>query len=146
MGLRPQTERTLGGAAAAGVHGQIRVQQERHVVAAEIEIAFVGLGDPGQRVEIFDYRRVGVVLKTAVLSEDNAGDFVQRFALGEVAYLVVEFTLHDKIDGGRGTQGGFGLDSSRRPDERNFHLGIQVAHHLGDLHVNVKTRGGRKQD
>ena len=38
-----------------------RVQQERNVVARDIQIALVDLGDPGQRVQVLDGRAFGIV-------------------------------------------------------------------------------------
>ena len=63
MGLRPQAEGAQGRASARGVERNERVQQERDVVAGDIEIALVGLGDPGQRVQVLDGRAFGVVAR-----------------------------------------------------------------------------------
>ena len=45
-------------AAARGVQRDERIQQERDVVARDVEIALVDLGDPGQLVQILDGRRL----------------------------------------------------------------------------------------
>ena len=48
-------------AAARGVERNERIQQERDVVARDVQIALVDLGDPGQRVQVLDGRAFGVV-------------------------------------------------------------------------------------
>ena len=73
VGLRPEAEGTHGGAAARGVKGDEGVQQERNVIAPDIEIALVDLGDPRQRIQIIDGRRLRIVNDTSVqaVAEDR---------------------------------------------------------------------------
>ncbi len=73
MRLRPQAERAHRRAAARGVERNVRIQQERNVVAREIEIALVDLGDPGQLVQIFDDGAFGIVNDVAVLAKLTPG-------------------------------------------------------------------------
>ena len=56
--LRPQAERAHGRAAARRVERNERVQQERNVVAPEVEVALVDLRHPGQLVEVLDVPRL----------------------------------------------------------------------------------------
>jgi hypothetical protein len=64
--LRPEAEGALRRAAARGVERDVRVQQERHVVAGHVHVALVDLGGPGHRVEVFNLRAVGIVHDLAV--------------------------------------------------------------------------------
>ena len=50
--LRPQAERALRRTSARGVERDVGVQQERHVVARDIEVALVDFGDVGQSIQI----------------------------------------------------------------------------------------------
>src|ERR1035441_1298988 len=61
--LRPQAEGALRRAAARGIERHKRVQQERHVVLGDVEVASVNLSGPGHLVELFggNLRPVGVV-------------------------------------------------------------------------------------
>ena len=59
--LRPQAERALRRTATRGVQRDVRVEQERNVVAARIEVALVDVDDVRQRIEIGDCRAVGIV-------------------------------------------------------------------------------------
>ena len=96
--LRPQAERALRRAAARGVERDERIQQERHVVPGDVEIALVDVSDVRQRVEILNLRRVRIVDDLAVLQEGNSGNLFQRLAVGEVDDRVVEFLAADEID------------------------------------------------
>ncbi len=75
QGLRPQAEGALRRAAARGVQRDIRIQQERHVVAGDVEIALVNVGNVGQRVEILNLRGVGIVHDLVHLSETRRREF-----------------------------------------------------------------------
>src|ERR1700760_2801922 len=104
MCLRPQAESTHRRTAARGVHRDERVQQERNVVIPDVEIAIVNLRDPGERVEILDHRRIGIVYDGAVFPEARAGDFLERLAVRVIDDLIVEFLADDEIDGKTGTK------------------------------------------
>ena len=145
VGLRPQAEGAQRRAAARGVEGDERVQQERNVVARDVQIALVDLGHPGQRVQIFDGRPFRVVDHAAVLAEAHAGQLLERLALGVIGDLVIELAPHHEIDGLVRQQRLFRLDGHRRPHEGHLQLRVDVLHHLGHLHVHVKAGSGGVQ-
>jgi hypothetical protein len=68
--LRPEAEGALRRAAAGAVERDVRMQQERDVVARDVHVAGVDVGDPGHvgLVELLDLRTVGVVDVGAVFA------------------------------------------------------------------------------
>ncbi len=145
MRLRPQTKRAHGRAAARGVEGNIRIQQKRDIVFAEIQVALVDLGHPRKLVQILDGWALGIVDVDSVLAVTDARKLAQRRALGVVGDLVIELAPHDEVDGLGGVQHLVRLDRHRRPHEAHLHLGIGVLHHVRDLHVHVKAGRGSEQ-
>ncbi len=145
MRLRPQAERAHRRTAARGVEGNVRVQQERNVIPAEVQIALVDLRNPGQLVEILDVAAFRIVNVRAVLAVADAGKILERRALGVVGDLIIELAAHDEIDRLGRVQNFIRLDGHRRSDEGDLHLGVRVLHHLRDLHVHVKSRRGGEQ-
>ena len=97
--LRPQAESAHRRAAARGVERNERIQQERDVVAGDVQIALVDLRHPGQLVQIFDHAAFRIVDDAAVLAEADAGQFFERLALGEIGNLIIELAAHHEIDG-----------------------------------------------
>src|ERR1700736_214282 len=98
MRLRPQTERTLRRTAARGVERNIRIQQERNIVAAKVEIALVNLRRPRQLVQVLNRWSLGIVLEASVLAEDRTSNFLERLAQGVIPDREIEFALHHKVD------------------------------------------------
>ena len=144
MRLRPQAERTHRRASARSVERDERIQQERNVVAPEIEIALVDLRDPRQLVQILDEAAFGIVDDLAVLAVADAGDLGQRRALGVSGDLMIELTADDEVDR-RFCERFLGLHRHRRSDERDLQLRVAVLHHLRDLHVDMEAGGGGEQ-
>ncbi len=110
QGLRPQAERALRRAAARGVKRDVRMQQERHVVARHVHVALVDLGGPGHRIQVFDLRAVGVVDDLAVYLVADAENLVQRLALRELDDGVVELAAADEVERGALVQRAVGVD------------------------------------
>ena len=75
----------------------------------------------------------------------DAGQFLERRALGVIHYLMVEFTADNKVDRRILAQGLFRLHRHRRTHEANLYLRVGFLHHLGHLHVNVKTGRGSEE-
>ena len=121
------------------------VQQERHVVARDVEIALVDLGHPGQRIQVLDGRAFGVVDDGAVLAETHAGQIFERLAVGVVHDLAIELPPHHEIDGRGAAQGLFRLGGDGRPDEGHLQLGVRVLHHPGYFRVHVEAGSGGEQ-
>jgi hypothetical protein len=124
--LRPQAEGALRRAAARGVERDKRMQQERHVVLGDVEVAGVDLGRPGHLVELLrrDLRTVGIVLDDAVLVlVADAEDLVQRLAVGKLHDGEVELAAADEVDRRALVQRLVGRGGHRRPDEAILMLG-----------------------
>src|SRR5580698_17690 len=122
MGLRPEAEGTHGGASARGVEGDVRIQQERNVVAFEIKIAFVDFRYPRKLVEILDDRAFGIMNVLAVLAIADARQFAERSAFGVGDDLVIEFAANDEIDSGGRVQDFIRLNGNRRSNKADLHL------------------------
>ncbi len=75
------------------------MEQERDVVACYVEVALVGLGHPGQLVEILDNPVLGIMHDAAILPKAHSSQFIQRRPSGVTGDLVIEFQAHDQIDG-----------------------------------------------
>ena len=146
VGLRPQAEGAERRAAARGVERNERVEQERNVVARDIEIALVDLGDPGQRIEVFDGGAFGIVDDLAVLAEADAGQFFERLALGVIDDLVIELAAHHEIDGLVQVERLIRLGGDGRSDEGDLQFRVDVLHHLRHFDVDVKAGSGGVED
>jgi len=70
--LRPEAEGALRRASARGVERHKGMQQKRHVIAPDIQVAPVHIGHVRQRVQILNRRTVGIVHDDAVLAIRNA--------------------------------------------------------------------------
>ena len=79
--LWPQAERTLGGTAPRRVQRHEGVQQERYVVARNVEVALVDVDHIGQRIQIRDLRRIGIVHDAAILAIADARRFLPAACL-----------------------------------------------------------------
>ena len=98
--LRPQAERALRRAAARGVQRHERIEQERHVVAAGIDVALVDVHHVRQSVEILNRGTVRIVNDLSIRAAiGDAENLAQRLAVGKFHGRVVELAPHDKIDG-----------------------------------------------
>ena len=142
--LRPQAERAHRRAAARGVERDERIQQERNVVAREVEIALVDLGDPGQLIQILDERRLpGLWTMLPSLAEADAGQLFERLALGVVGDLVIELAAHDEIDRGLVRSAFSGSTVTGGPTNATFSFGFDVLHHLARSSRRRESRESR---
>ena len=123
--LRPQAERALRRAAARGVERNVGMQQERHVVTRNVEIALVDVGDVRQRIQILNLRRVRIVHDLAILQERNAGNLFQRLALGVVDHGVVKLLAGNEIDRRTIAQRLLRQHADMRPHKSNLDLRIR---------------------
>ena len=140
--LRPQAEGALRRAAARRVERDVRIQQERHVVPRDVEIALVNVGDVRQRVEILNLRRIGIVNDLAIFQERNAGNLLERLALGVVDDRVVEFLAANEIDRRAIAQRLLRQHADVRPDKRNLDFGIRLLDRLGN--ADIAGKSGRR--
>ncbi len=102
------------------------MQQEGHVVLRHVQIAFVDVGYPRQRVEIVDLRPVRVVHHLTVLAIADGENLIQRLAVGILHHRVVELAAADKVDRLALVQRLVRIGGDRRADEGNLDLGVGV--------------------
>jgi hypothetical protein len=96
------------------------MKQERHVIAAHVEIALVDVDNVGHFVEVGDRRTIGVVNDLAILATiGNAEDFVERLAVGVLDRRVVELTADDEINRLPFSQRPLGKRGDVRADKAN---------------------------
>ena len=96
--LRPEAEGALRRASARRVERNKRVEQERHVVAANVQVAPVNVGHVRQSVQILDGRPVGIMHDLAILAIGNAENIFDRLALRVFDDGVVEFLAASYVD------------------------------------------------
>ena len=137
--MRPQTECALRGAAARGVKRHIWVQQERHVVASNIEIPLIDICDMRQCIEILDLRTVRGVHNRTVLAIGNAHNLVQRLALGKLHHLVIKFLARDEIDGRTIFQRSLRQHAYVRANESDFYARVGILDGLRQPDVSRET-------
>ena len=66
-GLRPEAEGALGRAAAAGIHRNVGMQQVADEIFFDLQIAFIDIRHPRQRVHVRNHFALGVVFDFPVL-------------------------------------------------------------------------------
>ena len=121
--LRPQAEGALRRTAARGVERDERIEQERHVVAARIDVALVNVDHIGQRVEVGHRRTVGIVNHRAIgTAIGGAQNFAERLAVGVLDGRVVELAAHDEVDGLAVGERLLGKRGDVRADEADLQL------------------------
>ena len=150
--LWPQAERALRRTAARRVQRNVRMQQERHVVARYVHIARIDLCCPRHRVQIFHLRTVRVVLNYAVrILIADAKDLVQRFAICKFHDGKVKLAAANKVEHFALIQRAVGVRRHWRPDKGNLDCGIRFldracqrmiarpAHRRGKQHEKLKA-------
>src|ERR1700722_3570867 len=146
--LGPHAESAQRRTAAGSIKGHVRIQEERYVVALNLQVALVNICGEGQRVE---FRGVQLLARRsvddlAVFAIADAHDFAERFAMRVFDNGMVEFTAGDKIDIFAGRQCFIGLDVAMRPNEGNLHTGIGFFNLANELDVALESHGGGKQN
>ena len=145
--LRPQAESAESRATARGVEGNERVQQERHIVFFDGQIALVDIGRKRKRIEFFglQQRTRRIVNDLAILDVADVCDFRDGLAVCVVHNGVIEFSAHDEIDIGAGEQAFRRLDLHLRSDEADLDSGLLFLHGRGHAKVAVKAHRGREE-
>src|SRR6185437_3847861 len=110
-------------------------KQERHIVAADIEIAMVDIGNVRQGVQLLQLGTIRVVRDGAVLAIGNSKNLVERLAVGEFFGRVVEFLADNEIDRRAIAQALLRQNRDVRADKSNLDLGIDVLNALGEANV-----------
>ncbi len=142
--LRPQAEGALRRAAARRVERDVRMQQERHVVACHVHVALVDLRRPRHRIQIFHLRAIRIVLDhTLRILVADAEDLVQRLAVGILHNGEVELAPADEVDHFALVQSAVRVRRYRRPDERNLDGRISVLDGLGQPMVAAPSPRSR---
>src|SRR5207248_10190314 len=96
------------------------MQQERHVVAADIQITPIYVRHVRQGIEILNLWWIGVVHDRAILAVRNSENFFQRLALCVLDNGVVKFLAADEIKHRAILQRFFWQDANLRADKSYF--------------------------
>ena len=145
--LGPEAEGALGGASARGVKRYEGVQQERDVVAADIQVAPVDVGYVRQSVQILDGRTVGIMNDPTVFAVGNAENIFDRLALRVFDDGVVEFLAAGYVDDFRFHQRLLRQHADVGSDEGNLDVRIAVFDRLSDADVAREARrAGEKNE
>src|SRR5208283_1521425 len=117
--LGPHAESAEGGAAARGVERDVRVQEERNVVALDLQIAFVDIGGKGKRIEFRGMQLWlrGIVNNAAILAVTGAKNLIEGLAVSIIRHGVIKFAARDEVNVFAGIQSFIGLDMAMRADE-----------------------------
>src|SRR5208337_4363009 len=116
------------------------VEQERHVVAADVQVAPVDVGHMRQRVKILDGRPVGIMQSRAVLAVGNAQNVFDGLALRVLDDGVVELLAADDVNDLRVHQRLFGQHADVGSDEGDLDVRIAVFNGLGYADVAREPR------
>ena len=143
--LGPEAERALRRASARRVQRHKRVEQERHVVAADIQVAPVNVGHVRQGVEILDGRPVGIMHDASILAIRNAENVFDRLALRVFHDGVVEFLAAGYVNHFGFHQRLLGQHADVRSDEGDLDVRIAVFDGLGDADIAGKSRRAGEQ-
>jgi hypothetical protein len=65
----------------------------------DVEITLVDVGDVGERIQVFNGRRIRVVDGDTILSIRNAQDCFWRAAVGKFHNRIIEFLPTDEVNG-----------------------------------------------
>ena len=124
------------------------MQQERHIVFFDREVALVDVGRKRKRVEFFglQQRTRRIVDYLAVFDVADVCDSGDGLAVRIVHHGVVEFSAHDEINIGAGEKAFRRLDLHLRADEANFDSGLLFLHGFGHAKVAVETHGGGEEN
>ena len=143
--LGPEAERALRRASARRVQGHKGVEQERHVVAADIQVAPVDVGHVRQGVEILDGRTVGIVHHVSILAVRNAEDVFDRLALRVFHDGVVEFLAAGYVNDLCFHQRLLGQHANVGSDESDLDVRIAVFDGLSYADVARESRSACEQ-
>ncbi len=143
--MRPQAESALRRAAARGIERDVRMQQERHVVARHVHVALVDLRRPRHGIQVFDLRAVGVVQHLAVLLVADAENLAERFAVGVLHDGIIEFATADEVQRRTLVQCAVGIGGHRRSDERDADRRIRRLDGLGKPLVALPSHRGSEE-
>jgi hypothetical protein len=102
-----------------------RVEQERDVVARDVQIALVGLGHPRQRVQVLD---------------------IEGLSLGKLDDREVELAAADEVECGTLVESAVGVSGDGWPDEADLHGRVGSLDGLRQALVACPADGRREQD
>ena len=124
------------------------MQQERHVVALDFQIALVNVCGKRQRVQLFrvQLRTFGVVNDLAVFAIADARNLAERLSVRVIHHRVIELSARYEIDVLASVQRLLGLDVSVRPDESNLHARVGFLDFPDELDVALQANRGGEQN
>src|SRR5438046_10216439 len=115
------------------------MQQERHVVAADIQITLIYVRHVRQGIEILNLWSIGVVHDRAILAVRNSENFFQRLALCVLDNGVVKVVAADEINRRAIFHTLFWRDANMRADKNYFDVQISVLSLLSKTDIHTET-------
>src|SRR6267142_876102 len=143
--LRPHTERAHRRATARRIERYERVQQERHVVALDLQVTLVNIGSKRQSIELFrvQLRPRRVVHDLAVLAIAGSGNLLKRFAMRVFGDGMVKLAAHEKINIFARRQSFIRTDMSVWTNERDLDPRMNFFDLADELQVAMESNRGR---
>src|SRR5882724_180607 len=97
--LRPQTEGALCRAATRCIEREVRIEQERNVVLADVEVALVNVDHVGKGIQVLDRWTIWIVNALSVFQVRNSRDVGQQLPIRKLYRREVKFPAHDEVNG-----------------------------------------------
>ena len=101
-------------------------KQKWNIVAPQVEIAMIDIGDVGQGIQILNLRPVRIVHHRAISSEKRFPEYRRAACLARTRHRIVEFFAADEINRSAIFQGPVRKHGHMRTDKRNLNLGINA--------------------
>ena len=147
-GLWPHAEGTERRAAARGVERHVRMQQERHVIALDLQVALVNVRRERQRIQLFgvQLRALRVVNDLAVFAVADALNLAERLPVRVFHHRVIELPARHKINVFAGHHRFVRLDVPVRPHERNLHARVGFFDLADEPDVALEANRGSEEN
>ena len=146
-GLRPEAEGALRRAAAAGIHRNVRMQQVADEIFFDLQIAFIDVRHPRQRVHVRNHFALGIVFDFAVLVlVGQAGDGRKVAVFGDFLAGEIKFLAAHPVNRGRRLERFRRQHHRVRADEADFRVGLLRLDGLGHLAIVFQRRRGGVDD
>ncbi len=121
------------------------MQQERHVIPLDLQVALVNVRRKRQRIQLFcmQLRPHRVMNDLPVFAVAGAGNLFQRLPVSVFGHGVIKLTAHHKIDVLAGHQRFVRPNVSMRADERNLHPRVCLLNLPDQFDIAVESNRGR---
>ena len=146
-GLRPEAERTLRRAATSRIHRDVGMQQIADEIFFNLQIAFIDVRDPRERVHVLDHFALGIVDDLAVLVfVGKPGDAREVAVFGDFLAGEIKFLAAHPVNRRRRLQRFRWQHHRMRTDETDLRVRLLRLDGLGHLAVVFQRRRGGVDD